>query len=265
VRVQIPVRIDDFADKSLLRITAVKLELNLPTGERWTSRWQSWNEVLPPRRTRVWPAVEVKRTIIEQFGQSPITCRLLLSMDVYRLGEDSQVTLKGTSFLLPGGARCTVEANRYDPHCYSALRNLGPFLLQANLPTDACPFYEEPNADDWAQTPAYNAHLEDSVFPDFDLTPIRVNSLAFFRPRSYENSGSTVPLCAGTTFSVTTTRLAFTARSEIPMRDIRLNDLLPTYPAQIIPPYKRAPHRNPSDTLSFNFQPSPFSSDIPRP
>ncbi len=252
VRVQFPIHIDDLDEGSVLAANAVKLELDLPTGERWLSPWQSWTEIIIPGRTRIWPSLGVKRNIVEQFATSPISGRLYFLFDVHQMGPTSQIALSSGKFLLPGGGRCTIEANWYSPYCFSALRNLGPFLLRADLPSDNCQSLGTKKIDDWAPAPAYSAHLSENSFVDFDLTPIRENRLTFTRLRGYEEAAETPPLCRNSTITITLTRRTSATQAVVPLKNFRLVDFLPTYPPQVYPPFKHPRAQNPSDTLSFN-------------
>lgn len=259
VRAQFPIRIEDLDEESLLSTSAVKIELDLPTGERWTSRWQSWGEVVIPGRRRIWPSLEVKRKIVEQFGNSTISGRLYFLLDIHKIGPSSQMALTAGEFQLPGNVRCTANANLYSPSCFSVLRDLGPFLLRANLPTDTCQFLATKNVDDWAPSPAYSAHLHEDPLGDFDLTPIRVNRLTFTRLRGYEEARETLPVCRNSTFSIAATRRVSTTQIVVPLKNFRLVDFLPTYPPQLYPPFKHPRAQNPSDTLSLSLSPAPLN------
>ena len=258
VRVQFPLHVENLDEKSFLKIHAAKLDLDLPTGEQWTSHWQYSSDDLLPGRTRAWPALEVKRSIVEHYGDTTLNGRLSLWIEVYRLGDSSQITSKRAAFLLPGGARCAAFSSGFDPQCFSAVNAPGPFVLRADLPTQACPVYSDSKDETWASAPAYATFLNDSSIPDFDLTPIHTSSLSFFRLHAYENDGVRVPLCPGTTFSVTTTKLLYATRADIGLLNIRLTNYLPTYPLKIRPPLSRPPLHHPTDTLSLNFAPPAF-------
>jgi len=147
VRVVFPIHLDNFAEGTLLKIRGVKLDLDLPTTEHWTSKWQSLQEVVFPARTRIWPWAEVSRKILERYANSVVNAHLTLSVDVYRLGESHTLAISGNYLELPGGTHCGLGMQRtyYAGACFSPLRNMGPFLIEAKLPNEECQQYSGPH------------------------------------------------------------------------------------------------------------------------
>jgi len=254
---ELPFLLEGISENSLVEITGVKLDFDLPSGKHWTSYWHSLSEILVPGRTRVWPSITVKRAIFDQNRNSSVNAHLSLAFNVYRVGASSSIFVKGDSLRLPDDTRCTRDQFLSRMRCFSALKSPGAFVLFADLPNAGCAAPADRETDPWAAAPAVYASLSDSSTPDFDFTPIRETYIYLSRQHVYEDHATYVPLCSGSTLVLARTRFQYTVRTEIDLGNIRVSNYVPSYPRQIIPKIPRPTSRNPSDTLSFNFLPAP--------
>lgn len=256
-RLELPFLLQGIPENSLVQIAGVKLDLDLSSGEHWTSYWHSQSEILVPGRTRVWPSITVKRAIFDQNRNSSVNARLSLAVNVYRVGGSSSIFVMGDSLRLPDDTRCTRDQLLSRMRCFSAIKSPGGFVLFADLPNAGCAAPSERDDDSWAAAPAVYTSLSDSSTPDFDFTPVRETYVYLSRQHVYEDRGTNVPLCSGSTLVLARTKFQYTVRTEIDLGNIRVSNYVPSYPRQIIPKIPRAPSRSPSDTLSLNFLPAP--------
>ena len=254
-QIELPFLLGEIPADSVVRIAGIKLDMDLPSGEHWTSYWHSSFETLIPGRTRVWPSVTIKRAVFDQIRNSSVQARLSLAFNVYRVGASSSIFVMGDSLRLPGDTRCTRDQFLSRMRCFSALKSPGAFVLLADLPNQSCSAQADRNSDPWAAAPAFYADLSESSTPEFDFTPIQESSVSLTRMHAYEDLAADVPLCSGTSLVLARTTFQYTVRTEIDLGNIRLSNYVPSYPRQIIPKIPRPPSRNPSDTLSFNFLP----------
>ncbi|HLZ11546.1 MAG TPA: hypothetical protein VKP58_03075 [Candidatus Acidoferrum sp.] len=252
---ELPFLLDGIPENSLVQIAGVKLDLDLPSGDRWTSYWHSDSEILVPGRTRVWPSIAVKRAIFDRIRNSSVNARLSLAFNVYRFGASSAIFVMGDSLRLPDDTRCTRDRFSSRMRCFSALKAPGAFVLFADLPNANCRARTDRDSGSWAAAPAVYASLSDSSTPDFGFTPIRETYLYLTRKHGYEDRAADVPLCAGTTLVLARTKFQYTVRTEIDLGNIRPSNYVPSFPREILPKIPSRPSRNPSDTLSFNFLP----------
>jgi len=252
----LPFLLGEIPADSVVQIYGIKLDMDLPSGERWTSYWHSSSEILVPGRTRVWPSVTLKRAIFDQIRNSSVQARLSLAFNVYRVGATSSILVMGDSLRLPDDTRCTRDQSLSRMRCFSALKSPNALVLFADLPNKNCSARTDRDSDPWAAAPAFYASLSESSTPDLDFTPIQETSVYLTRMRAYEDLATDVPLCSGTSLVLARTTFQYTVRTEINLGNIRVSNYVPSYPRQIIPKIPRPPSRNPSDTLSFNFLPA---------
>jgi len=252
----LPFLLGEIPADSVVQIYGIKLDMDLPSGERWTSYWHSSSEILVPGRTRVWPSVTLKRAIFDQIRNSSVQARLSLAFNVYRVGATSSILVMGDSLRLPDDTRCTRDQSLSRMRCFSALKSPNALVLFADLPNKNCSARTDRDSDPWAAAPAFYASLSESSTPDLDFTPIQETSVYLTRMRAYEDLATDVPLCSGTSLVLARTKFQYTVRTEINLGNIRVSNYVPSYPRQIIPKIPRPPSRKPSDTLSFNFLPA---------
>jgi len=252
----LPFLLGEIPADSVVQIYGIKLDMDLPSGERWTSYWHSSSEILVPGRTRVWPSVSIKRAIFDQIRSSSVQARLSLAFNVYRVGATSSIFVMGDALRLPGDTRCTRDQSLSRMRCFSALKSPNALVLFADLPNKNCSARTDRDSDPWAAAPAFYASLSESSTPDLDFTPIQETSVYLTRMRAYEDLATDVPLCSGTSLVLARTKFQYTVRTEINLGNIRVSNYVPSYPRQIIPKIPRPPSRKPSDTLSFNFLPA---------
>lgn len=259
VHLQFPLQLGSFDENSFVRLRAIRLEIDLPTGQRWTSPWQGTYEELTSGRTRVWPSIQIKKAVFDSAGKGPVNAHLSVAMEVYRLGSSAQYSVSATSTQLPGGVRCKLLQSQYQMECYSALRGFGSVLIQANLPNEHCQTRLEKDAEPWSSVPAFNAYESDSSGPDFDFTPVHQSTLSFSRLHAYEHDSGAAEICPGTPLLFTHIKFQYRTRADLDLHGIKLPDFVPSYPLKISPPLPRPPSENRSDTLSFNL----FLPDMP--
>ena len=255
-QLELPFLLGEIPADSVVQIYGIKLDLDLPSGEHWTSYWHSSAEILVPGRTRVWPSITIKRAIFDQIRSSSVNARLSLAFNVYRVGASSSIFVMGDSLRLPDDTRCTRDQSLSRMRCFSALKSPGALILFADLPNKDCNARTDRDSDPWAAAPAFYASLSESSTPDFDFTPIQETSVYLTRMHAYEDRAADVPICSGTSLVLTRTKFQYTVRTEIDLGNIRVSNYIPSYPRQIIPKTPRPASRNPSDTLSFNFLPA---------
>jgi len=264
-RVELPFLLGEIPADSVVRIYGIKLDMDLPSGEHWTSYWHSSFETLVPGRTRVWPSVTIKRAIFDQIRNSSVQARLSLAFNVYRVGPSSSIFVMGDSLRLPGDTRCTRDQFLSQMRCFSALKFPDAFVLLADLPNKNCSARADRDSDPWAAAPAFYANLSESSTPEFDFTPIQETSVYLRRMHAYEDLAADVPLCSGTGLVLARTKFQYTVRTEIDLGNIRVSNYVPSYPREIIPKIPRPPSRNPSDKLSFNFLAPALIVKAPKP
>jgi hypothetical protein len=253
---ELPFLLEGIPENSLVQIAGVKLDLDLSSGQHWTSYWRSESEILVPGRAHVWPSITVKRAIFDRSRNSSVQAHLSLLFNVYRVGASSSIFVIGDSLRLPDDTRCTRDQFQSRMRCFSALKSPGALVLFADLPNSSCAAPADRDNDPWAAAPAVYTSLSDSPTPDFDFTPIRETYVYLARQHVYEDHATDVPLCPGSALVLARTKFQYSVRAEIDLGNIRVSNYVPSYPRQIIPKVPRPPSRSPSDTLSFNFLPA---------
>jgi hypothetical protein len=127
-----------------------------------------------------------------------------------------------------------------------------PLFLIAELPSAACPVSREATTVPWADSPAMFADLTGDSTPAFDFTPIQQFSISLSRFHVFEDRETRLPICPGTPLFISKPEFLYSVRDEIELGDIRLSNYVPTNPRVIVPPIRRYPPADPSNTLSWN-------------
>ena len=256
VTLEFPLLMEDLADNTVAQIHGIKLDLDLPAGEHWSTGWNTSYENIEAGRTRTWVSFDVKRAIFDPIRNRNVKAHVSLALNVYRVGNSSALSFQADKLHFADGARCTIDASGLKVKCFSALKEPGGFIIYSDLPNSDCqPVYSEENREPWASMPATYTSLRENSGPDIDFSPVHEFQLAFSRRHIYEDTTSNVPVCPSTKLLVANTKFQYTTRAEIDLGDVLLVNYLPTYPRKIIAPPNRPAYRQPSGTLSFNLLP----------
>jgi hypothetical protein len=260
LELEIPFQITDLLDKTVVQVRGIKLDLDSPNGEHWTSHWHSLYHSISPGRTRDWPAITMKRAVFNRFKDGAVKAHVSLALNVFRLGYPTEVVLTDNHLSLPGGARCRNELSQSWLQCFTALKQPTPLFVVAKLPSEACPVSQQASAEPWAASPAVFADLSNNSTPGFDFTPIEQFSISMARFYAFEDHEIRLPLCPSTPLLVSKPEFLYSVRDEIDLGEITLLNYVPTYPRHIVPPLRRVTPRAPSDKLSWNL-PGGFLSE----
>lgn len=236
VELELPFQVSGLDDKTIAQISAVKLDLVLPSGEQWSSQWLSINQFLSVGRTRLWPTVKMKRALFNRIETDHMRAHVTLGFNVFQIESRTQIAMAGKFLRLPGDARCFNEISRDSLHCFSALRQPSPLLVVADLPSTDCSVSDDASIEPWAPAPASFADLSVTTTPDFDFTPIQQLNISLSRFYEFEDHESQLPVCPGTPLLVARPKFRYSVRDEIDLGDITLSNYLPTYPRKIVPP-----------------------------
>jgi hypothetical protein len=239
VELEIPFQVAKLADKTIVQIRAIKLDIDLPNGEHWTSHWHSLYHVVSPGRTREWPTINIKREEFNRLKNSPVRTHASLGFNVYRLGLGTEIFLAGDHLSLPGGAWCLNQPFPRSLKCFAALKHPGPLFVIAELPSVACPVSKEATNDPWAASPANFADLGGDSTPSLDFTPIQQFNVSLSRFNVFEDHEIGLPICPETPLFVSKPEFRYRVRDEIDLGEVTLLNYVPTYPRQIVPPIRR--------------------------
>jgi hypothetical protein len=260
VFLEFPFLIQDLADNTVAQIHGAKLDLDLPTGERWTSGWNSAYDDIESGRTRSWVSFDVKRAVFDPIRNRNVKAHVSFAVRVYRVGKSSALSFQGDKLHFAEGSRCTIDVSGMKVKCFSALKEPGGFVIYTDLPNSDCPpVSPEEERQPWASLPATYTSFRENSDPDLSFGPIQQFELTFSRRHIYEDSKTAVPVCPSTKLLVATTKFQYTTRAEIDLGEVKLANYVPTYPRKIVPPIDRPSYREPSDTLSFNLLPRPLA------
>jgi hypothetical protein len=102
VYLEIPFKIDDLGEKTVIQIRAIKLELEFPDGKRWTSHWRRLYESVSYGRTRAWPSINMKKTVFERFKDAPAKAHVSFGYNVFELGSSTQIFVADDRLSIPG-------------------------------------------------------------------------------------------------------------------------------------------------------------------
>jgi hypothetical protein len=252
VELEIPFQIAKLPDKTIVQLRAIKLDLDLPNGEHWTSHWRSLYHSVSPGRTRDWPSISMKRAVFNHFKNAPVRAHASLGFNVFRLGPGTEIYLADNHLSLPGGARCLNGLSQNSLKCFAALKSPAPLFVIAELPSAACPVSREATTEPWAASPALFADLSGSSTPDLDFTPIQQFDISLSRFHAFEDSDTRLPICPGTPLLLSKPEFLYSVRDEMDLGNVTLLNYVPTYPRIIVPPVQRYTPGAPSDTLSWN-------------
>jgi len=255
VPLELPFQVADLDDKSIVQLQAIRLDLELSGGRRWTSHWHALSNVLSSGRTRTWPGISVGKKLYDEIKDTPVKAHVSLGMRLFRLGVATSVTVEGDRISLPGNAQCVDDMSLNWLRCFSALKQLKPVFIAAQLPNPECRVAREATAEEpWAASPATYSDLQADTGPEFDLSPVQDFSIGLSRFYFYEDHEIRLPICSGTRLLVSKPELQYAVRDEIDLGEITLANYHATFPRKVIPPAQRPP-RAPSDSLSRNISP----------
>jgi hypothetical protein len=263
VEIEMPFQVQGLGDESVVQLHAMKLDLVLPGGERWTSHWHSVSGVISYGRTRVWPSISIEKKFYDTIKDTPVKAEVYLLLRFFRLGAATSIKVAGDTALLPGNARCLSNMSNNWLHCFSALKRPKPVFIMAELPNSECSVTKEATAQEsWAVSPATYWDLEADTGAEFDLSPIQDFSVGLTRFYFFEDHDIRLPVCSGTQLLVSKPELQYRVQGQIDLGEIRLTNYHPTYPRKIVPPVQRHVPGAPSDTLSHNVVPGLVPSKL---
>lgn len=255
VYLEFPFQLNDLSDNSILQIRAVKLDLDLPTADHWTSHWRGVYDSVPPGRARAWIHLEMKKALFNRVKDSPVKAHISLALKVFRTPASTEVIVAGDRLKLPGGAWCLNDSSENALKCFSALKQPGPMFIVADLPNPSCALSKNSPVQNFADAPASYSVLNKDTGPDSELSPIQQFNITLSRRYSYEDLQIALPICEGTRLLVSKPEFLYAVHDEIDLGDITLMNYLPTYPRMIIPRENSPAPGKPSDALSQNFSP----------
>ncbi len=256
ISLELPFQVAGLDTHALVQIQAIRLDLELPDGKRWTSHWHSLSNVISNGRSRTWPSIGIEAKFYKGIKDTPVKAHVSLGMRSFRLGAATPVTVAGNRTSLPGNAQCVDKLSENWLQCFSALKRPKPVFIAAEVPNSECRVSKEAASEEsWAASPAIYYDLESDTGPDFDLSPVQDFSVGLSRFYAFEDHEIRLPVCSGTRLLVSKPQLQYAVRDEIDLGEITLANYHPTYPRKIIPPAQRPARGAPSDTLSYSFAP----------
>jgi hypothetical protein len=256
VSLELPFQVADLDDKSIVQLQAIKLDLELPGGRRWTSHWHALSNVLSFGRTRTWPGVSIEKKLYDEIHDTPVKAHVTLGMRLFRLGAATSVKVVGDRISFPGNAQCVDDMTMNWLRCFSALKRPKPIFIVSQLPNPECRVTREATAEEpWAASPATYSDLAADAGPDFDFSPVQDFTINLSRFYFYEDHEILLPICSGTHLLVSKPELQYSVRDEIDLGEITLSNYHATFPRKVVPPVKQPP-QSPSDSLSENFAPN---------
>jgi len=254
--IEVPFQVQGLSDKSVVQLHAMKLDLVLPGGQRWTSHWHSLSSVISYGRTRVWPSISIEKKFYDSIKDTPVKAEVSLLIRFFQLGAATSIAVTGDRTLLPGNTRCLDDISDNWLHCFSALKRPKPVFIMAELPNSECRVTKEATAQEsWAASPATYWDLENDTGAEFDLSPIQDFSVGLTRFYYLEDHDTRLPVCSGTRLLASKPAFQYSIRDEIDLGEITLANYHPTYPRKIIPPAQQPASGSPSNTLSWNVGP----------
>ena len=260
VGLEIPLQISGLAEKTVVRVQGVKLDIVMPTGERWSSHWHSVDDTVTYGRTLEWPNISMKKAVFNRIKNIPVRAHIALALNVYETGPATQIIVAGDRLNIASGARCLNDLSQNALHCYSALKQPQPLLVLAQLPNSSCKVSREVVAEGLAETPAFYSVLSSDDSPDLAFSPVKQFDIDLSRHFVFQDRQLRLPICSGTSLFLSTPKFLDAVREEIDLGDITLLNYLPTYPRRIVPPHQPLQPGAPTDSLSQIFVP-----DFPSP
>ncbi len=256
IPLELPLQVAGLGSESLVQIEAIRLDLELTGGKRWTSHWHSLSNVVFYGRTRTWPSISIETKFYDDIKNTPVKASLSLGIRSFRLGTPTIITVAGDRTGLPGNAQCVDNLSENWLQCFSALRRPKPIFIIADLPNQDCRVTKEATANEsWDTSPATYYDLGSDTGPDFDLSPVQDFSVGLSRFYFFQDHEIRLPVCSGTQLLVSKPELLYGVRTEIDLGEITLADYHPTYPRKIIPPARKPMPGETSDSLSRNIKP----------
>jgi hypothetical protein len=255
VSLEFPFQIADLSDDAVFQVRAMKLDLDLPTGEHWTSHWHGVYDSVSPGRTREWTHLEMKKSLFNSIKDASVKAHVSLALNVFRTGPAREVVVAGDRVSLPNGVWCLNESSENALKCFSALRQPSPMFIVADLPNASCALSRTSPVQQFADAPAAFVVLSKDTGPDSSFTPIQQFTITLARHYSYEDLQVPLPICAGTKLVVSQPQFLYAVRDEIDLGNITLMNYMPTYPRLIVPPRQPLQPGTPGDSLSRNFLP----------
>jgi hypothetical protein len=260
VNLELPFQIADVSEKTVFQIRAVRLDLDLPTGDHWTSHWHGVYDSVSPGRTREWTHLEMKKALFNSVKDAPVKAHVSLALNVFRIGPATEVVVAGNRVSLPNGVWCLNESSENALKCFSALKQPSPTFIVADLPNASCALSRTSPVQQFADAPAAFVVLSKDTGPDSSFSPIQQFTITLSRHYSFEDLQIPLPICTGTKLVVSHPEFLYAVRDEIDLGNITLMNYLPTYPRLIVPPQQPLQPGTPADSLSRNFVP-----DAPSP
>lgn len=258
VDLEIPLQLSGLAEKTILDIRGVKLDIDLPAGEHWTSGWHKLYHRITYGRTLDWPSISMKKSVFNRIKDVPVRASITLGMNLYSAGSATEILFTGDRLSIASGARCLNDLSQNSLHCFSALKQPEPLLVMAILPNSSCAVSQESVGEGLAQTPASYSALGSDGSPDFEFSPVREFGIDLTRYFVFEDRQIRLPVCPGTSLFVSKPEFRYSVRDEIDLGDITLLNYLPTYPRRIVPPRQPRSPGAPSNSLSLNALPDPL-------
>jgi len=252
VELEIPFQLSDLTEKTIVQIRGIKLDVEMPAGEHWTSHWHGVYHTVTYARTLDWPSISVKKALFNRIKNVPVRAHVSLAMNLFRAGAATEIRFTGDRLNLAGGARCLNDLSQNSLHCFSALKEPEPLLVMANLPNSSCSVSQEALVEGLAQTPASYSVLSTDTSPDLAFSPIKEFGIDLTRYFVFEDRQIRLPVCPGTSLFVSKPQFLYSVRDEIDLGDITLLNYLPTYPRKIVPPRQPLSPGTPSYSLSLN-------------
>src|SRR6266481_8604044 len=105
IRLELPFQIADLGDKTLVQIQAIRLDLDLPDGQKWTSHWHSLSQVISYGRTRAWPNINIEKKFYTKIKDTRVKAHVSLGIRLFRLAPATSIIVAGSEANLPGDTR----------------------------------------------------------------------------------------------------------------------------------------------------------------
>lgn len=255
VGLEIPLKISKLAETTIAQIRGVRLDIEMPTGEQWSTHWHSHYDTVTYGRTLEWPNISMKKAVFNRVKNVPVRAHLTLALNIYQTGAATQIIVAGDRLNIASGARCLNDLSQNALHCFSALKQPQPLLVMAQLPNSSCQVSQEVLAEGLAEMPASYSVLSSDDTPDLALSPIKQFDIDLSRQFVFEDRQLRLPICSGTSLLVSKPKFLYSVRDEIDLGDITLLNYLPTYPRRIVPPHQPLEPGTPSNSLSLSVPP----------
>lgn len=255
VGLEFPFQIADLSDETVFQIRAMKLDLDLPTGEHWTSHWRGFYDSVSAGRAREWTHIAMKKDFFNRVKDASLKAHVSFALNVFRTGRATEVVVAGDRVNIPGGAWCLNDSSENVLKCFSALKQPSPMFIVADLPNSSCALSKTSPVQKFAAAPASFAILSKDSGPDSTFSPIQQFTIALSRHYSFEDIQIPLPICAGTRLVVSQPQFLYAVRDEIDLGNITLINYMPSYPRMIVPPQQPLQPGTPTDSLSQNFVP----------